>query len=157
MNQLCEMSLFDQLTKLGNRHALDAYIANILKNSNLGVVYCDITGLKMTNDTLGHKMGDELICRAFESLKSVLGDYRLFRIGGDELLALCVDIEEDTLQDRVALLRENVAQNSVNLAVGVVWEAQYGDNLQHLMSEAERLMYKEKSEYYQRMGIDRRR
>lgn len=109
MNQFCEMSLFDQLTKLGNRHAMDEYIASIQKDRSLGVVYCDITGLKMANDTLGHKMGDEL-------------------------LNLCVDIKEDALQDRVALLRENTAQNSVNLAVGVVCGTRlfFGPQYEHL-------------------------
>lgn len=157
MKQLCKMSLFDQLTKLGNRYAMDEYVADIEGGRSLGVAYCDITGLKIINDTMGHKAGDALICRASESLKSVLGDYGLFRIGGDELLALCVDIEQDVFKERVTLLREKAAQNSVNLAVGAVWETQYREEPQRLINEAEKLMYKEKSEYYRRSGIDRRR
>jgi GGDEF domain-containing protein len=33
------------------------------------VVYCDITGLKRVNDTLGHQAGDQLILRAGELLQ----------------------------------------------------------------------------------------
>ena len=157
MGQLSEMSLSDQLTLLGNRYAMNEYIAGIKNAKSLGVVFCDITGLKIINDTMGHKAGDELICRTVECLKYALGDYGLFRIGGDELLALCVNIEENILQERITLLREKAAQNSVNLAVGAVWEAQCRDNLQGLIDKAEKLMYKEKREYYQRTGIDRRR
>lgn len=157
LNQLREMSFFDQLTKLGNRYAMGDYVSNIRNGKSLGVVYCDITGLKRTNDTLGHGMGDELIRRAAENLKSAFGGYGLFRIGGDELLAVCVDIDEELLQKHIALLQETTAQNSVNLAIGAVWEANYDNNFQQLMSEAEKLMYKQKSEYYRSAGIDRRR
>ena len=81
MGQLSEMSLSDQLTLLGNRYAMNEYIAGIKNAKSLGVVFCDITGLKIINDTMGHKAGDELICRTAECLKYALGDYRLFRIG----------------------------------------------------------------------------
>lgn len=157
INQIREMSLHDQLTKLGNRYAMDEYICNIGSGESLGIVYCDITGLKRTNDTLGHKKGDELICRACDSLKSNFGEYGLFRIGGDELLAICVGIDEDTLQKRIALLRKSAAENSVVLAVGAVWEGNVQNNLQKIIDEAERLMYQEKNEYYRITGIDRRR
>lgn len=157
MNQLREMSLCDQLTKLGNRHAMEEYIINVQGNQGIGIVYCDITGLKRTNDTLGHKMGDQLICNAAESLKSAFGDYGLFRIGGDELLAICVDIDEETLQSRIELLRKKAVEKSVNLAIGAIREEPFESDFQKLMSAAEQLMYQEKNEYYRAAGIDRRR
>lgn len=157
MNQLRETSLYDWLTKLGNRHAMDEYISNIDSQKSIGIVYGDITGLKRMNDTMGHKMGDALICRAADSLKAAFGEYGLFRIGGDELLAICVDIDEDTLKSRTELLRKNAAENSVNLAIGAVWKKNYDNDLQKLMSEAEKLMYKEKSEYYRTSGMERRK
>lgn len=83
--------------------------------------------------------------------------YSIAPIGGDELLAICEGIDEDTLQKRIAVLRENAAENSVVLAVGSVWEREFQNNLQTLMGEAERLMYEDKSEYYRMTGIDRRR
>lgn len=157
MNQLREMSMLDQLTKLGNRHAMDEYIINLSSNKSLGIVYCDITGLKRMNDTMGHKMGDELICRASQCLKDAFGEYGLFRIGGDELLAICVDIDEKKMKERSEFLRKKAAENSVVLAIGTVWEENFQNNLQKAMHEAEKLMYQEKSEYYRTSGIERRR
>lgn len=157
MDQLRELSLHDQLTMLGNRHAMEEYVAAMDSGMSLGIVYCDITGLKRMNDTMGHKMGDELIRRAARSLKCALGGYGLFRIGGDELLAICVDVDRETLQERVALLKQKTAENSVNLAVGWAWEEAFENNLQKIMNKAEELMYREKNEYYRRAGIDRRR
>lgn len=158
INRLREISLCDWLTKLGNRHAMNEYISGIDGNKSLGIVYCDITRLKRMNDTMGHKKGDELICRAADSLKSAFEGYGgLFRIGGDELLAICVDIDEYTLQGRTKLLREKAAENSVNLAIGAAWKKNCENDVQKLMGEAEKLMYKEKSEYYRTAGIDRRK
>lgn len=157
MNQLCEMSFLDQLTKLGNRYAMGEYIVNVRKNKSLGVVYCDISGLKRVNDTLGHEMGDDLICRAAQSLKSAFEGYGLFRIGGDELLVICENIDEDTLHSCIELLRQKAMDNSVNLAIGAVWEQNYKNNMQKCISEAEERMYKDKNEYYRLAGIDRRR
>lgn len=157
LNQFREMSMCDQLTKLGNRHAMEEYMADVQENKNIGIVYCDITGLKRTNDTLGHKMGDQLICRAADSMKKAFAEYGLFRIGGDELLAICVDIDEETLQNRVELLRKYAVENSVNLAIGFMREEPFKSDLQKLMSAAEQLMYQEKNEYYRAAGIDRRR
>ncbi len=157
MNRLRELSLQDQLTKLGNRRAMDEYIFSLGSGKSLAVVYCDITRLKLMNDTMGHKMGDELICRAAESLRAAFGEYGLFRIGGDELLAVCTDIDEDDFQNRIKLLREKAAENSVNLAIGTAWKENYENDLQRLMNEAEKMMYKEKSEYYKKSGLDRRK
>ena len=157
MNQLREISMYDWLTKLGNRYAMNEYIADIGSNKKLGIVYCDITQLKHTNDTMGHKMGDILIFRAAECLRIAFGEYGLFRIGGDELLAVCVDIDEDTMQSCTELLRKKAVENSVNIAIGAVWKENSENNLQKLINEAEKLMYKEKSEYYRTAGIDRRK
>ena len=33
---------------------------------NIGMVYCDVLGLKRVNDTLGHQAGDDLLIRAAE-------------------------------------------------------------------------------------------
>lgn len=72
MSQLENMSYKDQLTKLGNRFAMEKYINEIDAEKSIGVVYCDITGLKRVNDSMGHEAGDQLILRACDSLKKHL-------------------------------------------------------------------------------------
>lgn len=52
--RLNEMSYHDQLTGALNRHALAEQYGNLPMES-VGVVYCDITGLKQVNDTMGHE------------------------------------------------------------------------------------------------------
>ena len=157
VKQLREMSCYDQLTNLGNRHAMSEYVSNMSSGKSLGVVYCDVTGLKHVNDTEGHGAGDRLICRAAECLKKALGNYGLFRIGGDELLALCMQIEENELYDSVDKLKRIMKENSVTMAVGAVWHENGTEGVQELMTIAEKLMYADKAEYYETLGIDRRK
>lgn len=156
MRQLEDMSYKDSLTKLGNRFAMNRYIDEIDKEKSIGVVYCDITGLKRVNDTMGHEAGDQLILRACDSLRKAFGDYGVFRIGGDELLALCSGITQDMLTNRITLLKEYMRENTVNMAVGEIWQEKAQTELDILLQESEKRMYADKAEYYRKNGIERR-
>lgn len=157
LKQLRKMSYYDQLTKFGNRFAMNTYIENMQHDESIGVVYCDITGLKRVNDTKGHEAGDRLILNACASLKRVFGEYGLFRIGGDELLVLCAEIDEKILKKKVEELKKDMVENSVVMAVGVVWKKDGSEGIDSLLTESEKLMYEDKRAYYQTKGIDRRR
>lgn len=151
------MSYSDQLTKVGNRYAMNEHIENIPDGESVGVVFCDVTGLKRINDTEGHKAGDNLIIRACDSLRRVFTGYELFRIGGDEFLTLCPGIQEEELQEKVEALKQDMQENSVVMAVGAVWQKEGKKNIDKLLFESEKLMYKDKSAYYKAAGIDGRR
>lgn len=155
--KLVEMSYKDALTKLGNRFAMDEYIAGINPEKSLGVIFCDITGLKRVNDTMGHEAGDDLILRACACLKKAFGTYGVFRIGGDEMLVLCSGIAEKEQKECVSRLRDYMQENDVNMAIGEMWLAKAENDLDELLKESERLMYEDKTAYYARTGIDRRR
>lgn len=155
--KLVEMSYKDALTNLGNRFAMDDYIANTNREKSLGVVYCDITGLKQVNDTMGHEAGDRLILRACECLKKAFGEYGIFRIGGDEMLVLCSGIDEEEQKERISSLREYMEERDVNIAIGAMWLKKVENDLDELLKESERLMYEEKAAYYARAGIERRK
>lgn len=64
MRKLEDMSYKDALTKIGNRFAMSACVDNIDEKQSIGVVYCDVTGLKYVNDTMGHEAGDRLLLNA---------------------------------------------------------------------------------------------
>lgn len=151
------MSYMDQLTKLGNRFGLDKFIENFEPDDSLGFVYCDITGLKKVNDTDGHLAGDNLILRAAKCLREAFGEYGLFRVGGDEMLAVCPGINENELTEKTEKLRNISGENNVVLAIGAVWSKTTDENIDTLLSKSEHLMYEDKRAYYRQNGIDRRR
>lgn len=156
VRQLQEMSYTDQLTKLGNRYAMNEYVKHLQPQDSVGVVYCDITGLKQVNDSAGHDAGDKLILRACECLEETFGGYGLFRIGGDELLAICPQMSKEELQGAITRFKESMRQYEVVIAVGEVWHENSDVSMEMLLAQAESRMYKDKTEYYKHVGIHRR-
>lgn len=158
VKNLERMSYLDQLTQIGNRYAMVKYTEGMRPGESVGIVYGDITGLKRVNGAEGHEAGDHLILAASACMKEAFGDaYELFRIGGDELLAICAGIGETEFRERVARLRKIMADYSVNMAVGADWEKDSEAGVSVVLAAAETQMYKDKAAYYQRTGIDRRR
>ena len=94
------MAKTDPLTGLGNRRALDLYIAKISNTSapffRIGCIVCDLNDLKVTNDVYGHLVGDQLI-KDFAKCLEVCFENRgvPFRTGGDEFYILFSDVEVD--------------------------------------------------------------
>lgn len=156
LKQLTQMSYYDRMTGFGNRYAVDDYVAKLSEKKSLGVIYCDITGLKKINDNLGHEAGDRLILRACQCLRKLFGEYGLFRIGGDELLVLCGGIGKEDLEKQVELLKRELPKYEVTMAVGMIWQREGIILLDKLLNEAEKLMYEDKADYYKNAGIDRR-
>ncbi|MBD5540762.1 MAG: diguanylate cyclase [Lachnospiraceae bacterium] len=156
VQRLKEMSYRDQLTQIGNRYAMNEYIDNLQNERSLGIVYCDITGLKQTNDRKGHAAGDKLIVDACECLKKSFGEYGLFRIGGDELLAICAEVKETALWQGIEQLKKDLQARSVHMAIGGIWEKDSFNGVEKLITAAEKRMYKDKAAYYRKYDTDRR-
>ncbi len=82
----------DGLTQVENRNSyLDEIreIDHAIQNGKgvaLTLIVFDVNGLKQTNDTLGHKMGDALLKEAVSIIQRYFPDMPIFRIGGDEFV-----------------------------------------------------------------------
>lgn len=72
----------DELTGLYNRKKLDS-----ISLSEFDLIYIDLDGLKLVNDTKGHHVGDLMIIRFAQALNSILcTQSQAFRVGGDEFV-----------------------------------------------------------------------
>lgn len=158
--RLNELSYHDQLTGALNRHALAEQYQEI-STETMGVLYCDITGLKQINDSLGHEAGDQAICRCYELICQAVGDVPVYRAGGDEFIALCANTGQEDFQKTVDRLRELVRQDQCHIAVGYAWSNEHPMQLERLITQADQVMYEDKREYYQKNcrlpGVDRRK
>jgi diguanylate cyclase (GGDEF)-like protein len=88
--RLRRTALTDPLTRLPNRRAFFEEVRRRARSASLiGVVTCDVDGLKQINDREGHEAGDAAIIAVSRALRARLGA-RAFvcRFGGDELVAL---------------------------------------------------------------------
>lgn len=154
---LKKMGLTDNLTGIGNRHAMNMLEAELKEPAPLGLVFCDISGLKHINDTLGHCAGDEYIQNACEIMKRLFQSEKLFRIGGDELLAVLTDTSEAEVDEKTSALKSELERSSIAMAVGSAFGITDGGGMGRLLLEAETKMYRDKTDYYRRSGRERRR
>lgn len=149
VRHLENLSFHDQLTELGNRRAMHACIERLDPEESIGILYCDVMGLKKVNDERGHREGDDLLVRASGCLRKEFGNYQLFRVGGDEFLALCAGVEEEELLRMVEALRQQMKKAKALMALGCIWRADSRENMDKLLAKADNRMYEEKRAYYQ--------
>jgi diguanylate cyclase (GGDEF)-like protein len=99
--RLRELAYRDHLTGLPNRFAMQERIAAALRRGavaggNTGLLFCDLDGIKLVNDTLGHAHGDTVLVDVAERLLSIGGpEVCAGRHGGDEFLLLIEDLPGD--------------------------------------------------------------
>ncbi|RYZ80302.1 MAG: GGDEF domain-containing protein, partial [Moraxellaceae bacterium] len=99
----------DALTNCLNRHALDELQARLRGRAGV-VAMIDINNLKPINDTYGHHVGDEAICRIAQTIKAHMRsqDY-FFRYGGDEFVIVSFDLQEADAQQRLQNIQRSLS------------------------------------------------
>ncbi|MBQ9140238.1 MAG: sensor domain-containing diguanylate cyclase [Lachnospiraceae bacterium] len=146
--ELLEMlSYEDGLTGLYNRNKFNHVLIEMTENApdSLAVVYLDLNGLKVVNDTYGHEQGDILIQTAARNIQHIFGR-ETYRIGGDEFVAFLTDITEDELQVMIKLMNEAMERDKVNISIGYCFrDAEV--NVEEQTTIADKAMYAEKERY----------
>lgn len=158
MDLLTQMSLKDRLTGVMNRHALEYDIEKLRQQSApLGLMMGDINGLKAMNDTHGHVEGDRLIRNTAEALVEAFSTDRVYRMGGDEFVALSVGQSEEAFAQRVETARAGFLARGAHVAVGAIYRPALNESLDDLVKAADVLMYEEKAAFYRTHDRRRRR
>lgn len=159
------MSMHDRVTGLYNRFHFEDELKrlDIINHIPVGVMVCDIDGLKLLNDTLGHQAGDELLINAAQIIKSCISDEDvLCRIGGDEFAIILPDKRMDELQlishsiqSKVNQFRETHMQIPVSISTGISVRSCLTKNMVDVFKAADNNMYREKlhSSYSVRSAI----
>jgi diguanylate cyclase len=97
--QLLEQARTDALTGLPNRRLLKERLSQSLalayrQSSMIALLYIDLDGFKLVNDSLGHSVGDLLLCEVSTRLRSrVRTADTLARVGGDEFTVILNDLK----------------------------------------------------------------
>ena len=94
-------SLHDSLTGLPNRrminHLLERTIKNCKENNSYGALfYIDLDGFKLINESMGHTVGDRILCEIADRLRNIdEKTFQVARISGDEFIVLQVRTTHD--------------------------------------------------------------
>ncbi len=130
LSELHALSYYDTLTGIKNRHSYRRALKDIEQEtlSALGVVYVDITGLARINEEKGMQHGDKVICIMADLLTEAFGE-QVFRVGGDEFVALVKNIDERSFEQQVTTLRSWItAHADLRATVGFTWNTDFGDD-----------------------------
>lgn len=154
VEKLYQQCDYDVLSGIKNRNAFTRLAQQIEKEeARVSVMVCDIDGLKIINDTIGHLAGDTIVRKAAEILKaSVCMDAQLFRIGGDEYIIVFKKIlTEEKLWKLKNLIKEriagyNVQPSSIPLSMSIGFTTASTENQQFwsVVKQADAAMYQEK-------------
>ncbi|PLX91824.1 MAG: hypothetical protein C0620_10210 [Desulfuromonas sp.] len=93
------MALHDNLTHLPNRYLLVERLQQALAQARrtrqpMGVLFMDLDGFKLVNDTYGHDVGDLLLKGVAQRVQKLMRDSdTLARMGGDEFVILLPQVD----------------------------------------------------------------
>lgn len=131
------------------------------------VVIFDVNGLKKVNDSLGHAYGDMLLKDAADILIAVYGSDRVYRVGGDEFIAIINSLSEDEIQTSISRFDYHIAaENAKEKPYGQTFAVSRGyaifrpgidSDYQDVFRRADHMMYQDKAAYYRTHGDRRRR
>lgn len=116
----------------------------------------DVNYLKNANDTFGHMAGDELLQKIAACLKNEFGPQNVFRIGGDEFVAIIytdsiIEGTERTMKCLEAIDQtqlDNYPDIPVSCSMGLaIFSPDTDKTLADVLSRADRMMYKNKAEF----------
>ena len=150
----------DPLTDLPNRPMLQQRLEHALERAvrygeQVGVLHLDLDHFKSVNDSLGHKIGDELLFAVVERLRGrTRKEDTLGRLGGDEFILIlesmkssqeAADVARDLLALFIPAFRCSVKKDVfLGASVGISVYPDDGSTVAKLMQDAEAAMYQAK-------------
>lgn len=165
------MCLEYAVARLGNLYAQDTFSGiynrngfvlatkdiyeDCMKNQRkIMLMFIDLDGLKVINDTYGHSTGDEAICSIADILRKSCTNGEVFcRFGGDEFIVFGADYSEAQAEELTMKITNNIEQfnNSENVkfklsaSTGfVIAIPKNGEDIFYFVTEADKQMYNEK-------------
>jgi diguanylate cyclase (GGDEF)-like protein len=148
-------ALHDGLTGLPNRSLLLSHLERVIRSNGDGsitaLLLLDLDHFKEVNDTLGHVVGDRLICDVAQRLRAVVREQDLVaRLGGDEFAVVCPGLPNAHAGEEMAVrlshaLREPFSADGVSLdiswSVGIALAPVHADSVDVLLQRADVAMY----------------
>ena len=140
--------------RLGLERIYSALAMSRRDKNKTAVLFIDLDGFKAVNDTLGHEMGDLVLQEVAQRLLGCVREVdTVARIGGDEFMAVLVDVavEKDAAavaQKLISVLAEDfiIGENQAHIgaSIGIALYPDHGDDPHELLKCADKAMYRVK-------------
>jgi len=158
--RIMKLANFDMLTGLPNRTLFADRTAQAISHCRqrklpLAMIYVDIDFFKKINDTLGHRVGDDVIVAVSSRIKELMRpEDTIARIGGDECALLLVESSAET----AATMAKKIISSfntplhtggmdiSLTLSIGITMFPVDGEDFETLFRNADTAMYRVKQE-----------
>lgn len=117
INRLTEEAQIDLLTGIRNKNAYMLFEKELDKTMQeskdpFSVAVFDINDLKAVNDRLGHEEGDRLIKRVSKMICEVFKHSPVFRVGGDEFVAILKGADYEKRLAMINFIRQTASENT---------------------------------------------
>ena len=162
-----EMAYTDALTGLQNKNAFEMTQNDLQKKIDSGeslqfaVIMIDVNNLKYVNDTFGHDMGDSYLKGCCKIASTIIKNSPIYRIGGDEFVAILKDNDYEIRQTLLANLKKSFKLiygdeskkpwERYSAAVGLSYYS--GDvSVNSVIKRADNAMYEAKAEFKKKHG-----
>ncbi|MEJ7137524.1 EAL domain-containing protein [Amphibiibacter pelophylacis] len=157
---LSKMAYYDGLTGLPNRRLFGEYLTSAMRrarrnSATMALLFIDLDRFKTINDTLGHHIGDEMLCHLARRICAELRDTDLVaRLGGDEFTILLEGVETADDVRHVCQKLLQVLSRPVELdhqviytsaSIGVALFPEHASDEATLIRRADSAMYNAKS------------
>jgi diguanylate cyclase (GGDEF)-like protein/PAS domain S-box-containing protein len=154
------MANHDSLTGLPNRAAfrdeMDQALKRVRRGQMISALCLDLDHFKNVNDTLGHLLGDKLLCAVAGRLKDVVRETdTIARLGGDEFAVLQVGLDRPEAasafaQRIIAAVNQpyEIEGNQVNVStsIGIAIAPNDGSTTEQLLRNADMALYRAKAD-----------
>jgi diguanylate cyclase (GGDEF)-like protein len=153
--KIMHMARHDALTGLPNRVLFkDKMEQALARGDELAVMFLDLDRFKGVNDSLGHPVGDALLCAVTERLQQVVpGAATVARFGGDEFAVVHSNISPNDARDLAARIIDAVVepfdvhghQVIIGTSVGIAMAPADGNEPDQLLRNADMALYRAKA------------
>lgn len=156
-DELRRLATIDDLTRLSNRRHFLEQAENTLSRSRrynepLTLLMCDIDFFKHINDTFGHAIGDQALCKVADIIRGSLRETDLAgRLGGEEFAILLMQSAPEDAREVAERLRLAIEQTPIlledghriplTISIGIAAPAYPMETLATLLQHADQALY----------------
>ncbi len=153
--QIIHMARHDALTNLPNRVLFHERIELALKRQEkLALLFIDLDRFKTVNDTLGHSVGDTLLCEVTRRLQTAVGKGdTVARLGGDEFAIVQAGASPTDATELASTIIESISkpfdipgnQLVIGASVGIALAPTDGTDPDQLLRNSDMALYEAKA------------